>query len=564
MKTKTTMIIMILAVFFITAGGDTAFAKAEAAQEIAKFESEIKGLLNNVSPSVVKVVCVSHKRFVGSGVAIAKDHVITNPQLTPQRYSSIYVVTEDGKKITATVAGIDRPSSIALLKLDKAILTPIKTGKKMESGDWIALVGVFYMDFPRIKHGILSVATDDELILNATVMPGLSGGAVVNKKGRLVGIIRGRLGYSFRPDYVFKDHTSEITVQSRNRDMDSSVAVPVEKALAIAEELRKHGRVRRGWLGVSVEPDKGGNYVIITRVVEGSPAETAGLKRGDALVEIANQPIRSFKDLSRAVKSLKPDQKVKMGVLRANTRKSVLAVIGEAKGRKIGPVVTAEGNFSFFDAPDFVRGIPKKREYYFKVEGTRSLGFVSIPLTPELASAYKIKEGTGLLISKVIKDSPTHKAGLRAADVIVMIDDAPIASNTDLRKTLGQLEDGEAVSLAFYRSGKRKVIEVVPDKLNQYNIFFDNFTNKMMEVRERIEEEETVRLEELKRIQERARNGTTQVKEAAEREYKRELDHMKKKQEKLMKEMQELRLMLLKKEKEKEKKKKEKEKEEEK
>lgn len=559
MKTKTTMIIIIMAVLFFTAGGDAVFAEAKAAQEIAKFESEIKGLLNNVSPSVVKVVCVSHKRFVGSGVAIAKDYVITNPQLTPQRYHSIYVITEDGKKIMAKVAGSDKSSSIALLKLDKGILPPIKTGKKIEPGDWIAMVGVFYMDFPRIKHGILSMATDDELILNATVMPGLSGGAVVNKKGQLVGIIRGRLGYSFRPDYVFKDHTSEVTVRSRNRDMDSSVAVPVEKALDIAEELRKHGRVRKGWLGVSVEPDKTGNYVIITRVVKGSPAETAGLKTGDALIEISNQPIESFKDLSRAVKSLKPDQKVKLGVLRANTRKSVLAVIGEAKGRNIGPVVTAEGNFSFFDAPDFARAIPKSREYYFKVEGTRSLGFVSIPLTPELASAYKIKEGKGMLISKVVKDSPTDKVGLRAADVIVEINDASIASNTDLRKILGQLEDGEAVSLAFYRNGKRKVIEVVPDKLNQYNIFFDNFTTKMKEVRERIEEEEVVRREELKRIQERARKGRQPVKEVAEHEYARELERMKKKQDKLMKEMLELKRLLEKKEKEKQKKKKEKE-----
>lgn len=559
MKSITTFTLTILAVLLSAAGGGAAFAEANAAQEIAKFESEVKGLLKGVSPSVVKVVCISHKKYVGSGVAIAKDYVITNPQLTPKRYRSVYVVTGDGKKINAKIAGSDRSSSIALLKLEKGILTPIKTGKNYEPGDWIALVGVFYSDFPRIKHGLLSVATDDELILNAAVMPGLSGGAVVNKKGRLVGIIRGRLGYAARPDYVYKDHTSEISVRSRSRDMDSSVAVPVEKALRIADELRQHGRVRKGWLGVTVEPDKGGNYVIITRVVKDSPAASAGLKRGDALIEIAGKPLRSFNDLSHAVKALKPEQKVKLGVLRANTRKSVLAVIGEAKSRRYGPMVIPEGDVKFFDTPDFARTIPKTREYYFKVQGTRSLGLESIPLTPELAGALKVKEGKGLLVSKVIEDSPTHKAGLKAADVIVQINDDTIASNTDLRKILSGLEDDEPVSISFYRDGKRKVLEVIPDKLNKYNVFFNNFTNKMKEVSERIEIEEKVRLEELKRRQERSRNVRSGNRETDENIYKLELERMKKKQEKMMKEMQELKLILLKKEKEKEKKKKDKE-----
>ncbi|MCP4216737.1 MAG: serine protease, partial [bacterium] len=217
------------------------------------------------------------------------------------------VETVDGKKISAKVVGKDVFSSTILLKLEKKALKPIKRTKNCELGDWAALVGLFYNRFPAIYHGFVGSVSDEELLLNAPVVPGSLGGAVVNKKGELMGIIRGRFGYTRGPNYTYKDHSSEISIRSsRGGQKDMCLAVPSAKIDSIARDLEKYGKVRKGWLGVNLNAGKKGSDVCVGNVVKNSPAHIAGLRKGDVILKIKNEIIRTPSSVSKVIKDLKP------------------------------------------------------------------------------------------------------------------------------------------------------------------------------------------------------------------------------------------------------------------
>ncbi len=544
-------IVLALALFFT--------GPIHAATPNNTYGGDVKEILNAVSPSIVKVVTENHKRYYSTGIAIDKNHVIGNMKVLSYRYDRIYVVAVDGKEYPAKLIGKDPQSSIMMLQIDPKVLTPIKWTKKSEVGDWVALVGAFYKKFPAIYNGFISSRSDEEMLLNAPVAPGSSGGAVVDNNGQLVAVVRGRFGFSESPNYTYVGPEAELIVQSsRSGSKELCYALPAEKVMLICADLKKYGKVKRGWLGIDIVPLR--DSVAIGQVRKNSPAEKAGICEGDILVKINGITIHTPIDIAQAVRFLKPQQKSKIQWLRNNTNKSAVLVVGEAPDDEVSVdfTFTSNDNGEQLFGAQFPESLPPLENYVFRIIGSRTLGLDVVNINPELAKEFKVKEGTGLLISKVYENSAAEKAGFRVADVLVKVGNKSIASNSDLRAALNTLADQESVAILVYRKGNPVKITITPDKNERLGALFDRFNDQMKNIHLKMDEENQLKAETMEKYRKEQQkidqiNDKPQAKQNELEKYKRQMEIMRKEQDQMRKEMQMLKKMLEKKEKENEK-----------
>jgi S1-C subfamily serine protease len=445
-----------------------------SAESVADKERDVKEMLNRVSSSMLKVVGENGKRYVATGIAIDADLVITTNQLLQQPLRRITVETAKGDSYPARLAGQDRQTGIALLRLERRVLTPITVAADSgETGDWAALVGAFYDRFPAIVQGLVSSVGRDGLILNAAVAPGAPGGAVINRDGQLIGVIRGAFGVAFSPDYSYTDHSAEFTIRGRReRGENLCFAVPVQLVKTVVGDLKRFGRVHRAWLGVTfntLDPTR------IDEISRNSPAATAGLREGDEIVAVNGRKLQDLSVLGRLVQNAAPDQELRLEVLRDRRPFQVklrLAVApddvsasplfpfpagGMGPGGPVGP-----------GAPADLGALPEIENFVFEFSGSRRLGIEMVELTSELARKFQVAEGNGLLISRVNEGGVARKAGLKAGDVIVRVSGGAVPRVIDLHQALNGLRDGEAALLELYRDGQLRKFSVVPaTKLSQ-------------------------------------------------------------------------------------------------
>lgn len=521
------------------------FLTLNAAGTAPPAENDVKGILHKVSPSIVKVVAENHKRYIATGIAIAPNHIISSSMVIRYPYRELYIRTAAGEEFPAKLLGKDNGTSLILLEINKKALTPFKQAKGTEVGDWVALVGSFYRKFPSIFQGIVSSSSDEELILNAPVVPGSPGSAVVNKKGELLGVVRGRFGYASNPDYTYKDHSIEFFMRSsRAKNRDLCYAVPVARVVSVAKDLEKFGKVRKGWLGLLLRSRGEEDVPGVSSVTKNSPADKAGIRQGDRILKIKNKPVRSGSDVVQLVKTLKPGEKVKIELLRDNIKKSVIAIIGEAeKGYRWRYTVSPDGGVVVI--PEVGESLPMMQNYVLSFSGSRTLGFDVVAITPELAEKFNVKERSGLMISKVYNNTAAKKAGFQPADIIVRAGGKEIKRNADLRQVLNELDENESTAIVIYRSGKRKTINVVPGKTrNQYFGIFDRFRNKMKDIQIRMDDENRLSVEKVRKLQEKYAKEAQLSRDTALKKYKLEIERMKKQQEALMKELERMRKLI--------------------
>jgi serine protease Do len=476
----------------------TFFTYTFSQESIAGFEKEVKGVLDKVSPSIVKVVTENHRRYVATGIAIGPDLVLTTTLVVRRPFQRIYVQTVDKKKYNAVIQGKDQRSALTLLRLDKKALTPVKRSQRLKVGEWIALVGVFYNNFPAISQGIVSSYSGGEVILNAPIAPGASGGAVVNKAGQLVAVLRGRVGFSSTPDLSFRGGEEEIVLRgAKQKNMDLSYAIPSVQVMRIASQLEKHGRVKRGYFGVLMEPALENSLAIVDEVLKGSPAEKAGIRKGDRIVSIDEVEVKNPNMLPRLVSNLIPGTVIKVGVERPNAKKldRVLVKVGELDDR--GEFVVRDfGDFSV-RVPEYQvfqqqRGaLPRVEQFVFQFSGgQKTLGI----------DVKRIHGPTsGLLVKTVQAGSAAKQAGLKKGDIIVKANGQLIGKISDLRVVLNSLKDRQSMELDVERSGTLRQIKVVPevkepgsfnwrdfrDNLKRYSFRLDD--NDMVMVQKKLE-----------------------------------------------------------------------------
>lgn len=266
------------------------------------------------------------------GLILTNNHVIANAD-------QITVTLRDGRHLEAEVVGTDPETDVAVIKVPADNLTAIKTtdSNNISVGDFVVAIGNPFGLGQTVTSGIVSALSrsglgiegyEDFIQTDASINPGNSGGALVNLRGELVGINTA----------IFSQTGGNIGI---------GFAIPINLALQIMEQLLETGEVKRAFLGVSMQdisPElaeafglKRQTGAIINQVLEGSPADKAGIKAGDIVLSVDDKKIRNAEDLRNRVGLLPVGKKVRMTILRDGKERKLTVDVSENQVADSGP-----------------------------------------------------------------------------------------------------------------------------------------------------------------------------------------------------------------------------------
>jgi len=355
------------------------------------------------------------KRMVtgqGSGFIISEDgYILTNNHVVGEA-DKVLVKLLDGREFTAVIVGTDPPTDVAVIKIDAANLPVLPMGDSdaLEVGEWVLAVGNPFGLSHTLTAGIVSALgrssigiTDyeDFIQTDAAINPGNSGGPMINLEGRVVGI--------------------NTAIFSRSGGyMGIGFAIPVNMAKGIYEQLVEHGSVIRGFLGITIQditPDlaksfdlKDNKGIIISEVMPDTPAEEAGLKQGDVIMELSGEPVEQVASFRNEVALITPDTRIKMKILRDGRKKTVTVQVGKKPSRETASTA--------------------------QPEGMEKLGLTLKTLTRDTAGQYGLQGEKGVLITSVAPGSIADSAGIKAGSIIQEVNRKPVNSVGEFEKAL--------------------------------------------------------------------------------------------------------------------------------
>ncbi|MBW1991384.1 MAG: DegQ family serine endoprotease [Deltaproteobacteria bacterium] len=367
------------------------------------------------------------QRSLGSGFIIdPKGLVITNNHVI-EGADKIKVKLAGGKEYRAEVKGRDPKTDLALLQIKGQGPFPYLTlgdSDAIRVGDWVVAVGNPFGLGHTVTQGIISAKGrvigagpyDNFLQTDAAINPGNSGGPLINLKGEVVGI-----------------NTAIVAT-----GQGIGFAIPSNLAKTIIPQLEEKGKVTRGMLGVLVQtvtPELAKSFglaeprgALVAEVNPGSPAEKAGIKRGDIIVDFNGTPIKEMNELPRLVAATPPGTRVTVTVLRDGKEKTFSLTVTELKEERQA------------------RGPEERGE-----EST--VGLMVEDLTPELARRFGLKERRGVVVMRVVPGSSAMEAGIRPGDVILEFNGRKVTSVGQFQRLLRQQPRGSYVRLLIRRAG---------------------------------------------------------------------------------------------------------------
>jgi serine protease Do len=379
---------------------------------------------------------------LGSGVIVSADgYILTNNHVI-ENGDDIKVTLSDDRTLSAKLVGADKPSDLAVLKVNASDLHPLSLGNSdaVQVGDVVLAVGNPLNLGQTVTMGIISAkgrstgvgdgGYEDFLQTDAPINHGNSGGALVNTKGELVGI------------------NSQI-VSPSDGNIGIGFAIPANMARHVMDELRSKGKVTRSRLGVVVQPVssdiaaslglKQVNGAIVAQVESGSAAERAGIKQGDVIVSFNGQPVHDTNSLRNRVADTTPGTSASVVIVRDGAEKTLTVKPEEA---------SPENSARRGDQP--------------ADEDKTALGVSVAPLTPELATRYRLpKTAQGVLVQDVRPDGRAAEAGIRAGDIIEQANRQAVGSVEDLRSAVGRSTD-KPLLLLINREGRNLFVTVRP------------------------------------------------------------------------------------------------------
>jgi serine protease Do len=352
------------------------------------------------------------ERSLGSGVIVSSDgYIVTNNHVIANSDTVMVFLADEKKEYKAKVVGADPKTDLAVIKIEAKNLPPIafSDSSKVKEGDVVFAIGNPFGVGETITHGIVSALNKNGIGLNeyenfiqtdTPINPGNSGGALIDSRGGLVGI-----------------NTAIISPTGQNNGI--GFAIPANMAKNIAKTLIEKGKVERGFIGVSMRDlnaqsqkfygkEKG---AIVMDVVKNSPAQKAGLKRGDLIISINGKEVENSSELKNIVGSSEVGSEIKLGVIRDKKQINLSVKIEKAGSKEIqnGEVELLDG-LTLENINDVVR---KKYDIPAKLKG---------------ALVTDIKEGS--LASKI---------GVAVGDIIVQVDNKEVTSADEV-KALGSIE----------------------------------------------------------------------------------------------------------------------------
>lgn len=384
---------------------------------------------------------------VGSGVIVSADgYIVTNHHVVDGA-QQIKVELNDRRVLDAKVIGTDQPSDLAVLKIDATGLPvlPLGNSDAVRVGDVVLAIGNPLDIGQTVTSGIVSAkgrqtgpgdgSFADFIQTDAAINRGNSGGALVNTSGELVGI------------------NSQILSPSGG-SIGIGFAIPSNMAKGVMDQLLKTGKVRRGQLGVIVQPVtsdiaqamelKEIRGVIINQVQSGSAADAAGLKQGDVILALNGAAVSDSNELRNRIAATQPGTDVTLDVLRDGRQQQLHAKLGEYKAP------AAQGERA--DANDGEGG----------GASSGKLGIAVEPVTPEIARQLQLKPGeTGVVVGDVDPSGPAADAGIAQGDVIEQINRQPVRSAADVASALARA-GSRPVLLLVNRRGQTVFLTVRP------------------------------------------------------------------------------------------------------
>ena len=412
-------------------------------QALEEIQFTLTSLAERVTPMVVNITPIreitssdgfkrrgSYTQGSGSGVIVRDDGIIvTNNHVVGEDTTEAEVRLSDKTHQIARIIGRDKETDIAVLKIETDRKLPAATfgdSSALKVGQWVLAVGNPMGLDRTVTLGVISGIGRERLNLSkyenfiqtdAAINPGNSGGPLFNLRGEVIGI-----------------NTAIIHMAQ-----GIGFSIPADMVSRVVDQLVSKGRVVRGWLGVGIQAltkelskqfgIQEGHGVLINEVYEDDPAYAAGIKPGDIILTVDEEPVDSPNQLSRLVARVGPGENAKIRVLR-------------------------DGKEMMYHVPMAER--PEKTTLaslpYQKSEV--KLGLDVQALTAALAEEFELKETVGVLVSKVERGGLAHSEGIQEGDFITEVNRQPVRNVAQFSAVLEKIKLGQTVLLRIIRKAR--------------------------------------------------------------------------------------------------------------
>ncbi len=378
----------------------------------------------------------------GTGVIATDDGLVVTNNHVIDGAEEIKVVLHDGQEVEAELVGADPETDLAVLRIDHAGLVPAAFGDSDASlvGDWVVALGSPFGLRQSVTAGIISALGRETVGLarfenyiqtDAAINPGNSGGPLVNLDGQVIGI-----------------NTAISSAAGGNDGI--GFAIPSRMVERIVNDLAADGTVERGWLGVNIQPldsDLAESFghstrhgVLVSGVLEGTPAADAGLEPGDIIVSIDGRRTDTPASLARTVAESAPEETIALELVREGRTVVKTAVLAN---RPTDP--------SSAGSPGEAEPAPPAR-----------LGLELAPLDDELRAQAGLRTDSGIFVQGVEADGPAAAAGIEPGDAILRIGDRAVDSVASFKEALDEIPEDRSIRLLVERDGTTRFMLIRP------------------------------------------------------------------------------------------------------
>lgn len=360
---------------------------------------------------------------LGSGFILDEEgYILTNSHVI-ENASEITVILHDNTPLAAVLVGTDKKTDLALIKVDtNRKLTPVKFGDsdKIRVGDWILAIGNPFGLGGSVTAGIISAKSrdiasgpyDNFIQTDASINQGSSGGPMFNLQGEVIGI-------------------NTAIFSTTGGSMGIGFAIPANQAHFVIKQLKEHGKVTRGWIGIKIQPhaddiaksldlnEKQG--IIISGVTEGSPAKQAGIEAGDILLSVNNQPTGNTQSFSRLIAESPIGSEIEVSLWRNNQRLN--------KKIKILPMPEPTATLLRKETPtELSISTPNLLNF-------AELGIGLANIDEQILDKYQLSSTTkGLVVTDILPGSDAEAKGLKRGSVIIKIDKKDVFNLEDANR----------------------------------------------------------------------------------------------------------------------------------
>lgn len=378
------------------------------------------------------------EQSLGSGVIVSEDgYIVTNNHVIEQA-DEIMVTLYDQRSFKARIVGVDPKSDLALIKISESGLPtiPWSDSDKLRVGEFVLAIGNAFGLSHTVTMGIVSAVGranvgiadyEDFIQTDAAINPGNSGGPLVNIQGELIGI--------------------NTAIFSRSGGYQGiGFAVPVNMVRLVIDQLRKDGRVVRGWLGITIQdltPELTRSFglstvsgALVSDVFKGSPAEKAGLRRGDVIIDIDGKPVKNVSALRNQVAQSRVGSELSVMIVRRGAEKRLKVMVTEM--------------------PKEFTEVSSIREEEQQPELSTLGGLYVTELTGPIAKQLGISPSErGVVVTEVEVGSPAQEAGVKKGDIIQEINRERVTSLDNWKRMISGIS-GSDVVVMFVNRGERK------------------------------------------------------------------------------------------------------------